>query len=161
MGRGRSFTSEERDTWAPVAAMLELMPRQLDAQLLADEGLTHFDYFTLSVLALEAAHRMRMTELASRTNATLPRLSHVITRLEKRGYVRRERAADDARATDVVITAEGRRKVVGATPGHVENVRAMILDALTPEQRAQLREITAAVLARLDPEGRMAITRRG
>jgi DNA-binding MarR family transcriptional regulator len=141
--------------------MLELMPRQLDAQLLADEGLTHFDYFALSVLALEPAHRMRMAELASHTNATLPRLSHVITRLEKRGYVRRERAADDARATDVVITAEGRRKVVGATPGHVENVRAMILDALTPEQRAQLREITAAVLARLDPEGRMAITRRG
>lgn len=160
MGRGRSFTAEERDTWTPLAALLELMPRQLDAQLLRDEGITHFDYFTLSVLALDPAHRMRMSELASQTNATLPRLSHAVTRLEKRGLVRRVRATDDARATDVEITAEGRRTVIGATPGHVDTVRHMILDALTPEQRAQLRDITAAVLARLDPDGRMAITRR-
>lgn len=93
------------------------------------------------------------------TNATLPRLSHVISRLEARGLVRRERNDSDARATDAIITADGRRKVLQATPGHVETVRSLLLDVITPEQAEQLREITAAVLARLDPDGRMAASR--
>ncbi|HEY0248679.1 MAG TPA: MarR family transcriptional regulator [Gryllotalpicola sp.] len=160
MSTPRSFTPDERRTWVPLAALLELLPRQLDAQLIRDEELTHFDYFALSMLVLEPEHRLRMTALASMTNATLPRLSHVVTRLEKRGFVRRDPAPDDARATDVVITQEGRRKVIHATPGHVANVRHYVLDALEPEQFEQLRDIARSVLARLDPEGRMIVTRQ-
>lgn len=155
MTRPRSLTPEERATWVPVVAMLELLPKRLDAQLLRDEELTHFDYFALSVLALSPDHALRMSALASAVNATLPRLSHVVTRLEQRGFVRRQAAPDDARATDVVLTGDGRRKVIHATPGHVENVRRHVLDALTPEQSGQLREIARAILGRLDPEGRM------
>lgn len=159
MSRPRFYTSDELDTWVPFAAVLELLPRELDAQLLRDEDLTHFDYFTLSALTNADDHRLQMKQLASITNSTLPRLSHVISRLEARGLVQRERNASDARATDAVITADGRRKVLRATAGHVENVRHVLLDLLSPEQAAQLREITAAVLARLDPDGRMAATR--
>src|SRR5690606_9346502 len=101
MTRSRSFTSEERRTWAPLTAVLELLPRQLDAQLLRDAELTHFDYMTLSLLALAEGRRLRMSTLASGVNATLSRLSHAVSRLEVRGYVRREQAPDDARATDV------------------------------------------------------------
>lgn len=159
MSRPRFYTAEERDTWVPFAAMLILLPRELDAQLLRDEDLTHFDYFALSMLANAVDHRVQMKELASMTNATLPRLSHVISRLESRGLVRRERNASDARATDAVITADGRRKVLQATPAHVETVRRVLLDKLTPEQAAQLQKITAAVLTQLDPDGRMAASR--
>lgn len=159
MNRPRFYTGDEQDTWVPFAALLELLPRELDAQLLRDEDLTHFDYFALSMLSNADDHRLQMKGLASMTNATLPRLSHVISRLEARGLVRRERNASDARATDAVITADGRRKVLQATPGHVETVRSLLLDVITPEQAEQLREITAAVLARLDPDGRMAASR--
>lgn len=159
MSRSRSFTPEERRTWAPLTAVLELLPRQLDAQLLQDARLTHFDYMTLSLLALADGRRLRMSTLASGVNATLSRLSHAISRLELRGYVRREQAADDARATDVILTAEGRRTVIRATPEHVANVREFVLDALTAEQREQLRGITQAVLSRLDPDQRMLASR--
>nr|WP_274636424.1 MarR family transcriptional regulator [Microbacterium bovistercoris] len=161
MNRSRSFTPEERETWVPVVAMLELLPKQLDTQLQQDEELTHFDYFVLSLLALTEGHVVRMSVLASMSNATLPRLSHVITRLEQRGFVRRVPAVDDARATDVVLTNEGRRKVIHATPGHVNNVRRFVLDALEPEQFAQLRDIAQAILDRLDPEHRLAASARG
>ncbi|GAA5202098.1 MarR family winged helix-turn-helix transcriptional regulator [Microbacterium jejuense] len=157
MTRPRFYTPDERATWVPLAALLELLPRELDAQLLRDEDLTHFDYFALSMLVNADDHRLQLKELATMTNATLPRLSHVISRLESRGFVRRERNPADARATDAVITADGRRKVLAATPGHVQNVRHLVLDALTPEQTAQLQQITDAVLARVDPEGRMRI----
>ena len=160
MARQRSFTPDEQRTWVPLAAVLELLPRQLDAQLLRDEDLTHFDYFTLSILNAGENHSLRMTQLASMTNATLPRLSHAITRLEKRGLVQRRTAADDARATEVAITQEGRLKAIHATAGHVANVRDYVLDALTAEQQEQLRAITKAVLARLDPDGKMMATHR-
>jgi DNA-binding MarR family transcriptional regulator len=156
----RTFTADERRTWVPFAALLELLPRQLDAQLLRDESLTHFDYFTLSMLSAAEGHALRMTELASLTNATLPRLSRVVTKLEERGFVRREPCPEDRRATNAVITQDGRRKLLRATPGHVANVREHVLDALDAEQQAQLRGIVAAVLARLDPEGRMMATHR-
>ncbi len=155
MSRTRSFTDEERDAWAPLAALLELLPRRLDAQLQRDDDLTHFDYFTLSILALAPGHAVRMSALASMSHATLPRMSQAVTRLQGRGYVRRERAADDARATDVALTHTGRRAVIGATPGHVRNVRDNVLDALSAEQLAQLAEIAGAILARLDPDDRL------
>ncbi|MTE24312.1 MULTISPECIES: MarR family winged helix-turn-helix transcriptional regulator [Microbacterium] len=159
MSRSRSFTDEEQATWAPLAAVMELLPARIDQQLARDDALTHFDYLVMAVLTRAPGHTVRMSELASATNATLPRLSHVVTRLEKRGYARRERAADDARAIDVVLTPDGRRKAISATPAHVENVRDAVLDALDADQRAQLREIAYAILDRLDPEGRFAVTR--
>lgn len=161
MSTPRSFTPAERRAWAPLTALLELLPRELDAQLLRDESLTHFDYVTLSALALADGRRLRMSALAAGTNATLSRLSHAISRLETRGLVRREAASDDARATDVILTADGRRKVIRATPAHVQNVRTLVLDALDAEQQRQLNEITVAILRRLDPERRMLASRMG
>ncbi|MEJ1089168.1 MarR family transcriptional regulator [Microbacterium sp. Mu-80] len=155
----RGFTDDERRTWAPLTAVLELLPHQIDAQLLRDEELTHFDYATLSMLALAEGRRMRMTDLATGVNATLSRLSHAISRLEKRGFVRRTRTPDDARATTVQLTADGHRKVIRATPEHVRTVRSFVFDALDAEQRRQLHDITAALLARLDPEQRMLASR--
>ncbi len=160
MSADRFFTDDERRTWVGLAAVLELLPRELDAQLLGDSDLTHFDYFTLSMLSTSPERAVQMSTLASMTNATLPRLSHVISRLEKRDLVRREKSAADARATMAVITAEGRRTVLRATPGHVAFVRDRVLDALSAEQRGHLQEITAAILSRIDPDGRMLATHR-
>ena len=159
MDATRFYTDDELDTWIPVAALLELLPRELDAQLLRDADLTHFDYFALSMLTNAPGHRLQMKQLASMTNATMPRLSHVVSRLERRGLVAREPNAADARGVDVVITPEGRRVVLQATPGHVATVRGLVLDALDDRQREQLREIAAAVLTRIDPDGRMAASR--
>ncbi|MCA1307129.1 MarR family transcriptional regulator [Microbacterium esteraromaticum] len=157
----RGFTDEERRTWAPLTAVLELLPHEVDAQLLRDEDLTHFDYATLSMLALAEGRELRMTSLAMGVNATLSRLSHAVSRLEKRGFVRRARSTEDARATLVKLTADGHRKVIRATPGHVDTVRALVFDALSTEQRRQLHDITIALLTRLDPEQRMLASRMG
>jgi DNA-binding MarR family transcriptional regulator len=71
----------------------------------------------------EAPERtLRMTALAQRTNATLPRLSHVVRRLEERGLVERSSCPDDGRATNARLTSAGWATVVTA-PGHVATVR--------------------------------------
>ena len=70
-------------------AVVELLPGVLDSQLRRDADLTHFEYFVLAMLSEAPERTLRMTALAARTNATLPRLSHVVRRLEERGLVER------------------------------------------------------------------------
>jgi DNA-binding MarR family transcriptional regulator len=136
-----------------LAAVLELLPGVLDTQLRRDSDLTHFEYFVLAMLSEAPGRTLRMTSLAARTNATLPRLSHVVRRLEDRGLVRRFPCPEDGRATNAQLTDAGWAKIVAAAPGHVATVRQQVIDALSPEQVGQLAEITAAILGRVDPDG--------
>src|SRR5919112_6009271 len=145
----------ERAAWVRLVAVLELLPGVLDTQLRRDADLSHFEYFVLAMLSEAPARTLRMTTLAARTNATLPRLSHVVSRLEAEGYAKRKPCPEDRRATNVTLTAAGWKKVVQAAPGHVSTVRSYVIDALTPAQINQLSTICERLLARLDPSGRM------
>ena len=149
---------DEMAAWVRVVAMVELLPGVLDTQLRRDANLTHFEYYVLAMLSEAAQRTMRMTSLAMLTNATLPRLSHVVRRLEERGLVERSPCPEDARATNARLTSAGWSKVRATAPGHVANVREHVIDALTHEQVVQLGAITDAILHRLDPDGSMAAT---
>ena len=142
----------QRLAWVRFAAVLELLPRALDAQLERDEHLTHYDYYCLAMLSEAPGRTVRMSVLASMTNATLPRLSRVMTRLEDSGYVRREPCPGDRRATNLVLTDTGWDKVLRAAPGHVRTVRNLVIDALTERQVVQLSTISARLLTVLDPD---------
>ena len=123
--------------------MLKLAPA-LDSQLQRDSDLTHFDYLCLAMLSESDDRTLRMSELAARANASLSRLSHVVSKLEKRGWVARCRLADSRRVTLVRLTEEGWDVLVAAAPGHVETVRVAGL------RRALDREDVAA----LEPDRR-------
>src|SRR5512144_2793167 len=129
----------ERDAWLRLVAVVELLPGVLDAQLRAEAGLTHFEYFVLAMLSEAPERTLRMTALAQRTNATLPRLSHVVRRLEDRGLVDRFPCPEDGRVTNARLTEAGWDAVVAAAPGHVATVREYVLDLLAPQQIDQLR----------------------
>jgi DNA-binding MarR family transcriptional regulator len=149
---------EQLAAWVRLAAVMELLPGVLDYQLRRDAELTHFEYYVLAMLSEAPMRTLRMTALALTTNATLPRLSHVVKRLEDRGLVQRSPSSDDRRATDVRLTEQGWAKVQTTAPGHVANVRQHVIGALNPEQVTQLAAIAEAILGRLDSEGKMAAT---
>ena len=151
----RWLSTDERATWLGLVAVLGLLPAALEAQLHRDEGLTQFEYYCLAMLSEAPERTLRMTALAARTNATLPRLSRVISGLERSGLVVREPCPEDGRATNAVLTAAGWDKIVQAAPGHVTAVRELVFDAMTPAQVAQLARICERLLTRLDPGGRM------
>lgn len=151
----RWLTKRELAAWMRLAAVLELLPGTLDSQLRRDADLTNFEYYVLAMLSEAADRTLRMTALAAQTHATLPRLSHVVRRLEERALVERFPCPEDGRATNARLTDVGWQKVQESAPGHVENVRHHVLDALTAEQIGQLTAITDAVLHRLDPSGSM------
>ena len=145
------MTPAQLDHWLSFVAVVELLPGALDAQLQADAGISHYEYFLLAQLSEAPDRTLRMTELAGATNATLPRLSHVVKRLEGRGYLERFPCPDDKRATNAHLTAAGWAKVVATAPGHVAEVRRHVIDALDPQQLRALGEASAAILATLDP----------
>ncbi|WP_368497051.1 MarR family winged helix-turn-helix transcriptional regulator [Herbiconiux sp. A18JL235] len=148
----RWLTHEQLRAWIRLEAVAELLPPVLDSQLQRDAQLTHFEYLVLAKLSEAPDRVLRMTALAATTNATLPRLSHVVSRLEARDFVERVPCPSDRRATNAHLTEAGWQKVVDTAPGHVATVRETVIDALTDEQLRQLDDIMAALLRRLDPD---------
>lgn len=152
----RWLDRRELAAWVRVAALLELLPGVLDRQLRSDADLNMFEYFVLAMLSEAPDRTLRMTDLAAQTNATLPRLSHVVRRLEDRGLVHRFPCPENGRATNAQLTDDGWALVSATAPGHVGAVRGHVLDALTAEQVDQLTGIADAVLGRVDPDAAMA-----
>jgi DNA-binding MarR family transcriptional regulator len=141
------LSDEQQAAWRPFVALVLRLPAVLDAQLQRDAGITQFDYLVLSGLSEATDRTLRMSELAARANSSLSRLSHVVSRLEAKGWVRREPCPGDGRFINAVLTDEGWQKVVATAPGHATAVREIIVNLLTAEEFRQLGAISERVLA--------------
>ncbi|MFB2554850.1 MarR family winged helix-turn-helix transcriptional regulator [Herbiconiux liangxiaofengii] len=157
MDEARWLTARQLRAWIRLEAVVELLPSVLDQQLQHDASLTHFEYIVLAKLSEAPDHVLRMTALAATTNSTLPRLSHVASRLEGRGFIERAPCPGDRRATNAHLTEAGWQKVVEAAPGHVETVRSHVIDLLSDEEVGQLDAIMARLLQKLDPENTLRV----
>jgi len=143
------LTDEEQAAWRSVVALLIRLPAALEAELQRDAGISQFEYLVLSGLSEAPDRTLRMSDLAAMASGSLSRLSHVVSRLEARGWVRREACPGDGRFINAVLTGEGWAKVVATAPGHVAAVRALLVDVLTPEQLRELGAISDEVLTGL------------
>jgi len=154
------LSAEEQAAWRPFVALLFRLPAALDAQLAKDAGISHFEYLVLSSLSEAPDRTLRMSDLAALASGSLSRLSHVVSRLEARGWVRREPCPGDGRFINAVLTSDGWAKVVATAPGHVAAVRRLLVDALTPEEFRALGAISPRVLRaqglQITPNGRVS-----
>jgi len=130
------------------------LPAALDTQMQRDAGISTFEYQALSGLSMAPERTMRMSRLAAFTEGSLSRLSQVIARLEKRGWVRRTPDPADGRYTLAILTDTGWDVVVAAAPGHVAEVRRLIFDPLTKAQQRQLRDIGQRIMRAVAPDDR-------
>jgi DNA-binding MarR family transcriptional regulator len=150
-GEAKWLEQDELASWMSLSALLFKLPGVLDFQLQRDSGLSHFEYLVLAGLSESPGRSRPMSELAGFANGSLSRLSHVVKRLERRGFVERRPAEGDGRITVATITDAGYEILVAAAPGHVAAVRQYVIDALSPEQLAQLKTIADQILAKVDP----------
>ncbi len=149
----RWLTAEEQQTWLELLGVVTWLPDAVDAQLQRDAGLSHFEYQVMAMLSMSPQHTRRMSEVAALANGSLTRLSRTVDRLEKRGWVTRRPDPDDGRATLAVLTDAGWDKVTATAPGHVAEVRRLVLDPLTRTQLRQLHEIATRIRQVLRPDG--------
>lgn len=149
----RWLDQDERESWYGLALLLNRLPAVLAAQMQRDAGISQFEYMVISALSMAPERTMRMSLLGTYAGASLSRLSNVVGRLEKRGWIRRSADPTDGRATLATLTDEGYSAVEQAAPRHVAEVRRLVIDPLTKAQQRQLSVITARLLRAIDPDG--------
>ena len=109
-GRARWLTRDQELAWRSVASMVHRLRWALECQLERDSDLSFIEYHALARLSEEPDHRLRMSDLAAVTDASLSRLSHLIKRLESWGFVRREPDSDRRTVHDRHPHRRGLRK---------------------------------------------------
>jgi DNA-binding MarR family transcriptional regulator len=146
----RWLTAAQLEAWQAITLLLTLLSTSLEAQLQRDAQLSYVEYYVLAGLSDQPNHTMRISELAGITNAEISRLSHLITRLQKRGYVRREPDPNDGRYTNAVLTDAGYDHLVAAAPGHVATVLELVIDALDDTALSALQDSAERITARIN-----------
>ncbi len=146
------LTDEQLATWRGLMNLIQRLPAALECQLQADSQLSFLEYYVLALLADQPARRLRMSELAAQANAELSRVSHLVSRLVKRGLLDKESDPVDGRYTFAILTDAGFDHQAEAAPGHVRRVRELFIDVLGPRDLDALRRTTDKMTTRLDSE---------
>lgn len=146
----RWLSDDEMATWRALDRLLNRLPTALERQLSRDSGLSYLEYYVLVGLSEQAGWTARISELAALAHCELSRLSHLISRLDRRGLVRREPDPTNGRYTLAVLTPAGHDHLVAAAPAHVARVRALVLDPLSVEEQEALRAMADRIVDRLD-----------
>jgi DNA-binding MarR family transcriptional regulator len=145
MAEPRWLNKQEQQAWRAFIAAQRVVNTRIEQQLQRDAGIPHTYYEILVRLSDAPDGRLRMSELAVATQGSRSRLSHAVNRLEQTGWVRREGIESDRRGQVAILTDLGRQKLVESAPGHVEEVRKSIFDALSEEQVEHLYDICATL----------------
>ena len=145
---------DELAAWLSVARLVTRLPWAIDGQLQRAAGLSIVEYMAMAKLAEAPERTVRMSDLAERVSASLSRLSHLVKRLEARGYVRREVDPADGRFTNAILLPAGMRKLKSAAPGHVAYVRHLIVDSLSAEGLRRLGQDAERIVRRIDSPAR-------
>ena len=106
--------------------------------------MSHFEFAVMVALSRQPGRKLQLKELAVVANGSLSRLSHVISRLERRGWVRRT-SGTKGRATHAELTDEGYRKLVATGPIHFREVRRLVFDVLTPGEVKAMKQIAGRI----------------
>jgi DNA-binding MarR family transcriptional regulator len=150
MSEARWLTGDQLAAWRGFMKLLQRLPAALESQLQQDSKLSFIEYHVLAHLSDQPERRMRMSGLALLANTELSRLSHMIGRLENRGFVRREPDPQNGRYTQAILTDAGYAYLAGAAPGHVARVLDLFVDVLDPDELRTLHRISEKVLARIE-----------
>jgi DNA-binding MarR family transcriptional regulator len=150
MNNTRWLDEGEQRAWRSYLQMHGQLLARLNRQLQADSSLSLADYEVLVMLTEVPDGRLRPFELQRGLQWEQSRLSHQLTRMQRRGLVSREGCTDDGRGAFIVLTDAGRRAIETAAPGHVDAVRRLFFDGLTRDQITMLRQLSTQMLARLD-----------
>lgn len=142
----------EMRAWRSFLEVSDRVANAISDGLKTNSELTADDYDVLVHLSEADDERLRMTELSQRLVHSQSRLTQRIDRLAKKGFVCREKCSNDRRSTFACLTPAGRSALEAAAPHHVVDVRAALIDRLSPAEHAQLATIFERIVAEMRSE---------
>lgn len=162
MSAPRWLSQADQGAWRSFLTGNQLLNAQLDKELREKHGIGLAEYEILVRLSERENRTMRMALLATDTTMSRSRLTHSVSRMEKRGLLARLAIPEDGRGVNCRMTSAGWELLVAAAPDHVEGVRAHLVDLLSPEEMATLGRIFAKVADNLrETEPETAASKRG
>jgi DNA-binding MarR family transcriptional regulator len=144
---------DQQRAWRQLIAMMMALPAALESDLQRSAGLTMFEYLVLANLSEAEGTTMRMSELAERANSSLSRLSHVVSRLVRSGWVVKKACVEDGRVSEVTLTKAGMKKLVASAPDHAAKVRELVVEPLTKAELVRLGDAAGAIARRITDAG--------
>jgi DNA-binding MarR family transcriptional regulator len=144
----RWLTTDEQRLWRGWLKLNAQLTATLAREMQEEAGLSSPDFEVLVNLTDSPEGRVRVTDLATQMLWERSRVSHHVTRMERRGLVQRANCEEDGRGAWVEITAAGRTAIEKAAPGHVETVRRLVFDALSPDEVRAFTHLVEKVQAR-------------
>ena len=149
---GAWLSDDEQRAWRTYLRMSSLLPAALNRELQQDSGLTLPEYEVLVQLSETPHHRLRPYQICDALNWEQSRLSHQLTRMERRGLVSRQECAADGRGAFIELTTAGADAIGAAAPCHVAAVRRLIFDQLGDAQRTAFEEACTAIVTALSEQ---------
>jgi DNA-binding MarR family transcriptional regulator len=146
MPEDSDVSAEEWDVWRTFFRMRRQLDLALERQLQHDADLSAPEYEVLITLFESPNRQLRVRELGARVGWERSRVSHQITRMERRGLVERTDCDTDARGTWIGLTPDGRRAVLGSMRDHARALRRSFFDVLSTEEQTLLLGISRRVL---------------
>jgi DNA-binding MarR family transcriptional regulator len=151
MAETPTLEPEEWELWDTWMRAQRLLARELDRGLQRDCGISKAEFSMLVTLRQAPGRQMRVGELAESLDWEKSRVSHLLTRMENRGFVERPQGEAGGRRTGIGLTSKGRRAAQSAILRHGGNIRRYFLDSLTAEQAAAIRAWSEQVVDRIEP----------
>lgn len=146
-----TVTEEEWAVWRSFLDMRRRLDLALEKQLQADADLSTADYAVLMSLFQAPEKQLRVGELGAALVWEKSRVSHQVSRMERRGLVERRECEADARGTWVAITPAGSRAVLQATREHIPALRRYFFDVVSSDQLATIGAVSDRVLDAIAP----------
>jgi DNA-binding MarR family transcriptional regulator len=138
----RWLDDREEAAWRGLLRAHARLTAELSRRLAAQSSLSYQDYEVMVALTDQQDGRLRLYELGDLLGWEKSRVSHHVSRMANRGLVRKVPCGTDRRGAFVAATARGRREIEAAAPGHVEAVRDLFVDRLTPAELGAIVTIT-------------------
>ena len=143
------ISPEEFRAYAALIASSTLLQRAVERNLREQAELTQVQFEILMNLSNAGDSGIRMAQLADALIVSRSGLSYQVAQLESRGWITRERSADDERGVVARITPKGERMRKRVFAGHTDIVRSAFLDVVEPGERSTLTAALERVAARL------------
>ncbi|HET6738697.1 MAG TPA: MarR family winged helix-turn-helix transcriptional regulator [Kribbella sp.] len=144
MNEGPWLDDDEQKAWRSYLLMKRTLETHLERHLQREFGLSSSDFEILVNLSESESGRMRAFELGRATQWEKSRLSHHLTRMEKRGLIRKE--ACESRYPEIAITADGLAAIKECAPVHAARVREFFVDVFGPERLTMLGEVSDEIV---------------
>lgn len=145
------LTADQLEDWRALMALISALPAALDGQLKRDSCVTSFEYHVMAALSESPGRSLPMSVLATWSNGSMSRLSHVVARLEKAGWVERKDSQLNGCRTEAHLTEAGWLKIRQTAPAHVQEARRLVVDVLSPEEFRALGAAARKIVQVADP----------